>query len=216
MMPFPSDNKSRACTGFTQVEMLAVFFIIAVLAVLLLASVNWAVEKSKAAICVGNLRQIGMDGRRLANDNDGYFPGATNGSVGSTWWYKIGSEDGFKSFNQYMLCPSDKKPIVTTFNYEGQKIEVKFSYRWNQRLGRRGGDGHWLFPQVKLHLIANASVCPMAADWGLDSVLGLINSGSLPSIHKDSGNMLFVDGHVERIILEDGRIPSKIVWTPAF
>jgi prepilin-type N-terminal cleavage/methylation domain-containing protein/prepilin-type processing-associated H-X9-DG protein len=63
--------KKRA---FTLTELLVVIAIIALLAALLLPALTSAKEKGKRAVCLSNLRQIGIAIQNYASDNDGKIP----------------------------------------------------------------------------------------------------------------------------------------------
>lgn len=60
--------------GFTLIELLVVMAIIAVLATLMSPAIGSAVERSRSARCVGNLRQIGAAVQQFITDNDYRFP----------------------------------------------------------------------------------------------------------------------------------------------
>lgn len=60
---------------FTLIEFLVVISIIAVLAAMLLPAFNKSREKARAAVCIGNLRQIGQSDSLYLNDYDGWLYG---------------------------------------------------------------------------------------------------------------------------------------------
>lgn len=60
--------------GFTLIELLVVVAIIAILAGLLLPALAVAKSNANRAVCIGNLRQVGISIRTYADDNIGMIP----------------------------------------------------------------------------------------------------------------------------------------------
>jgi len=80
--------------AFTLIELLTVLAVIAILAALLLPVLNSAVESSRTAKCVSNLRQIGVGIFAYANDNDGNLPV-------QYWWTKGAAPPALSCPGQY-------------------------------------------------------------------------------------------------------------------
>jgi prepilin-type N-terminal cleavage/methylation domain-containing protein len=64
----------RRRQGFTLIELLVVIAIIAILAALLLPALARAKQKGQQAVCLSNLRQIGLGFIIYLNENGDYFP----------------------------------------------------------------------------------------------------------------------------------------------
>ena len=69
--------------GFTLIELLVVIAIIALLVTILMPSLNQAKELARQAVCMTNLRTIGLASLAFATEHDGYLP------VGYRWnqWF---------------------------------------------------------------------------------------------------------------------------------
>ena len=59
---------------FTLFELLVVIAIIAILASMLLPTLNQAREKGRMAVCTGNIKQLGLAVYQYVDDNDEIFP----------------------------------------------------------------------------------------------------------------------------------------------
>ncbi len=78
--------------GFTLIELLVIIAIIAILTSILLPVLNRAREKGRQAVCINNLKQIGLAIHMYANDHDGYLVPYNSGTAeqeSSDFWFDI-------------------------------------------------------------------------------------------------------------------------------
>ena len=140
--PQPPRRADMAPNGFTLIELLVVIAIIAILAALLVPAARRAQEMGRRALCINNLRQIGMACEQYINDHDGYYPrvGWTAGIPGHRKWYETlaavmdvnGWQPGVK-LSPLFDCPSaqEKNPGWDGWGYGySQMIEQAHSPGW--------------------------------------------------------------------------------------
>jgi len=127
--------------GFTLMELLVVIAIIAILAALLLPVFGRAKNKAQNAVCLGQLRQLGVTTRLYAGDNDNRMPAAELlpsmpidtakplGRIRDVLGGVIKQDGGSTNGGNLFRGPQDK---IGMFAKEGS------SYEWNTDLnGRR-------------------------------------------------------------------------------
>ena len=162
---------------FTLIELLIVIAIIAILAGMLVPTLNQAREKSRRSNCLNNLKQIGYQIRIYSSDYAERFPSAPGGSGTTLASYGL-ITNAFAPYYKIWICPSDKGVVVST---GGGFTSTNLSYTY-------GGFGltETVDPDTPLACDRTTGDIQSSAPWTTNTWT-----------HKsDGGNVLYADGRV--------------------
>ena len=91
----------RRLRPFTLIELLVVIAIIAILASMLLPALNKARDKARAAVCINNLKQLGVGFTQYFGDNDDLLPPLDTASANNP-----------PSWTSYLMGPNPSSPAA--------------------------------------------------------------------------------------------------------
>ena len=162
----------RKSAAFTLIELLVVIAIIAILASLLLPAIGKAKEKGKAAVCMSNLRQMGISSMLYADDYDErYVPTFTvrgNNATRIAWFNHL---QPYQQTTNLILCPTRTRAFNEKFSLYSSEVgdRALSNYAMNFKIGGCDWPGVWpkeTWRQLKLVEIVNPSQTVYVTDGG--------------------------------------------------
>jgi len=204
--------------SFTLIELLVVIAIIAILASLLMPSLQKAREMAKSSVCISNLKQLGICFANYSAENNDFIPPvypqvypAPDGNYGAWWpvliregyigkmrpWYDYYHVNRAPPYGEPLLqCPSTD--LVFIGNYASYFMN---RYYFSSGAGNLYGKWWWRLNQVKpdkLYLVDGGDAAggtPISYHSVNQPTSG--GAGTAPARrHNGGSNILFIGGNV--------------------
>ena len=217
--------------AFTLIELLVVVFIVFAIMGLVFPVLSMIREKSKQAVCMSNMGQMFKCLAQYAIENDGYLPLEDNsGSCSGEVWFKavdryittdVLPENQTEISTKEKLLLIKQDPVINTVTQD-KKDNTK-TIKMNTQLAQ----GSMCSRMIDSIRFPSKTVLLFDGRTNNTTVAGKYDGsyGSVAQRHSRGANILFMDGHVERVQNGDsdgtanegwpnGHADRGIIWDP--
>jgi len=198
-------KKHAVRCGFTLIELLVVTAIMAILAAMLLPALSQARERARSAVCMSNLKQVGISFEMYKLDFEERYPDNPNWKT-KLWVYVSDDMRG-----KISKCPSRKQiPADKWFWGQGYNIGSSTPGIYPGFVGRKEGQMRNLSGKILLldwgRPLDGRGGCNAGPPYSADGVLspdlmeisgGVTSYWAVVRIHSGGSNLLFGDGSVK-------------------
>ncbi|MFG0247390.1 MAG: type II secretion system protein [Phycisphaeraceae bacterium JB051] len=239
----PACNASLR-TGFTLIELLVVISIIALLIGILLPALQKARMAGRATQCLSAQRQIAVTTNAYLGDFKNQFMVANPSNAAHRW--EVLLADMYRMGREIFYCPEDLKRNINDWNTDNRYISMGYNI---EGLGYSGGSNKNPFTGVnqgvfsaRLDLINKPGNTLVTLDAYKPQSTSTANQRDRgyyvavpeqymwadfqPRARHDGVNVVFIDGHGKRMLLEDTVQPDRpteavdinkySIWSPVY
>ena len=205
---------------FTLIELLVVIAIIAILAAILLPTLQAARERGAGAACTNNLRQIGQYSFTYLDDNKQMFDTTADVYLNKLDIFYISNvkeeTDSRYYYSMLFSCPANQANFTS-------KKRFNRNYLWHKNIS------YFISKQVKAYQytrVKNPGKKPFVFDrkkangepydYEAQCPQNSSFNYTMPGVHNGTVNMCFLDGHVRAVTAQEdtiiGSVDSKLKY----